>query len=981
MHLAIVIESSYSENTQLTELPGAHASAELVSSSLKRAGFVVERVPATRELASYLDERLLGAATPFQSLLVYYTGYAALNPERGPALLLDGPRLRAFPVSRVGRSIMTAAYSGALIVDAVAVMEPGQTAEDIADAIAEVVPREGRVSTFAAAREPRNARTWMPSRLSDLFVIGLDWFEVTGAEPSAVTLRSLLGVMQDERLSYSLIGATAEHLPREDFSLLPGRMAARPSAPVRRVDRDLAAESEPMTSWAPSPLAGSFADAPLPSFDDHDATRPLDTDIHAVPEASPLPSFEAHRVDAEQTDSDGLASLPSFDDGYPEHGLFDGRGAMSSLEDRALGSDESIVQVHPGRAAEPLTDADSLHALDSLDDDEAPRADSMHEDVEDVEDVEDDSFRADSMHDASVLRADSMHDDVEDDNQDDDESDSLPSFDVLRRGAGSLDAEESVERSSVLPTPAGRRELASRPERELTDPDALAALVAEYDREGQHDEAIATREQLARCLVGEPTRRAFILEEAARTAANRLGDTANAVRLAREALDVDPTSLGALDVAATELGRDEAWQDLADVYERVLLRLADGPIAARIASHLGTLLQTHLGNSEGALHAFVRALGCDPNDASLHRKLAEIHEGRGDLAAALAHRRAEAKAAPATSAPYAAAASLFASIDDVDGAWNAASVLVALDAADDDARAVYDAYRDNGLLQVQRGLTPGDWNSGLLNPERDEDVAELFRVLTPAACRVRSEQLARVRALPELPDSARHDPEKSTAMLARSLLWTSKLLGVETPALYVMDGAPGNMTAAPLVTRTSIVSRALASGLSLGELSFLWSRHLTFHHDAYRLAAFFPTTLDLANLVVAAKAVGSPETRSIDFLTGETKDLAKALRKAMDEDAFEKLAERCRSLSPDGLAARAVVWARGVELVAGRVGLLACGDVAIASNLVMRFPQPGLLSPREQGDDLLSYAISDEYGELRSRLGAQVSAHAQSRAG
>src|SRR5215212_9798842 len=103
MHLAIVIESSYRENVQLAELPGAHASAELVSARLTLAGFQVERVPASRDLAGYLDERLLGTATPFQSLLVYYVGYAALNPERGPALLLDGSRIRAFPVSRLGR--------------------------------------------------------------------------------------------------------------------------------------------------------------------------------------------------------------------------------------------------------------------------------------------------------------------------------------------------------------------------------------------------------------------------------------------------------------------------------------------------------------------------------------------------------------------------------------------------------------------------------------------------------------------------------------------------------------------------------------------------------------------------------------------------------------------------------------------------------------------------------------------------------------
>jgi hypothetical protein len=301
---------------------------------------------------------------------------------------------------------------------------------------------------------------------------------------------------------------------------------------------------------------------------------------------------------------------------------------------------------------------------------------------------------------------------------------------------------------------------------------------------------------------------------------------------------------------------------------------------------------------------------------------------------------------------------------------------VALDGADDEARSLYDAYRDNGLLQVQRGLSAGDWMSGLLDPERDEEIAELFRIVEGAASRLRLEQLTRARALPDLPESARHDPEKSTAMLARSLLWSSKLLGLETPALYVLDEVNGMVSTAN-AARTSVVSRSLASGLALGELSFLWARHLTFQRDSHRLLTFFPTAPDLTNLLVAAKAVGAPHTRSIDFLETGPKEIAKGLRRLIDEGSLEKLSQRVRTLSPDGLSDRAIGWARNVELIAGRVGLLACGDVAIATNLVTRFPLPGFVSPKEQLDDLLGYAISAEYGELRIRLGAQIRAHAR----
>src|SRR5262249_24969158 len=154
------------------------------------------------------------------------------------------------------------------------------------------------------------------------------------------------------------------------------------------------------------------------------------------------------------------------------------------------------------------------------------------------------------------------------------------------------------------------------------------------------------------------------------------------------------------------------------------------------------------------------------------------------------------------------------------------------------------------------------------------------------------------------------------------------------------------------------------SGLALGELSFLWARHLTFQHAEHRLLTFYSTPREVTNLLFAVKAVGSPDPRSIDFPDADTKALARALGNVLTDSAQRELAGRVRGLSTDNLADRATAWVRSVEVVAGRVGLLASGDVSVAANLVARFPLPGLLSPSAQREDLLAYSISAEYGEL-----------------
>jgi tetratricopeptide (TPR) repeat protein len=902
MHLAIVIESSYRENEQLAELPGAHASAELVSARLTQAGFVVERIPASRELAGYLDERLLGATSPLTSLLVYYVGYVALNPERGPALLLDGPRLRAFPVSRVARAIMGAAYSGAFVVDAVAVPEPNQTAQQIARSIVDVVPAEGRVATLVAAKEPDPARAWMPSRLSDLFVLGLDWLDAAEADPRTVTLAALSRVMREERISYARVGATASHFGEDAFALLPGRLAARPSETVRRVQRDVAPPSDPVASWAPRSPAGPLGDAPLPSFENPEPS----TDS-----AEPLPSFEDPGPSTDPSEP-----LPSFSDAESEPAPGE---ALPSFADRALREPdpEAVSPLPPYIEPAPF-------AVDADEPEAAP----------------------------------------------------LPSFADVDPSA----EEPTPERSSVLPSPAARQRMSSRPSHGSTDPDALAALVAGYDRAEQYAEAVGAREDLAACLVGEPARRAYVLEDAARIAAQRLGDRNTAIRLAKEALDVDPTALGALELAATELGASEEWDELTQVYEGVLARLQNGPIAARIAVHLGTIRHERLGDLDGAARALERALACEAHDPGVHRRLAEIHEARGETLWAIRRRRAETRVAPGSTGAYAAALGLFASTGDVDAAWNASAALVALGGADDRTRAIYESFRDGGLLRVERGLTHADWTSGLLDPDRDAEMSDLLAIAEGVAVRARLEQLRRARTLALPPESARHDPEKSTAMLARSLLWTSKLLGIDAPALYVVDDTE-HMAAAPAAVRTSVVSRSLGSGLALGELSFLWGRHLTFLCGEHNLLTFFPTARDVGNVLFALRAAVAADRRVFESLDGETRDLARGIERSLDPGMQRDVARRVERIDFAKVPERARAWARGVERLAGRIGLLACGDAAVATSLVARFPLTGLLTPREQSEDLLAYSISAEYGEMRARLGAQVHSDARRVAG
>ena len=91
------------------------------------------------------------------------------------------------------------------------------------------------------------------------------------------------------------------------------------------------------------------------------------------------------------------------------------------------------------------------------------------------------------------------------------------------------------------------------------------------------------------------------------------------------------------------------------------------------------------------------------------------------------------------------------------------------------------------------------------------------------------------------PDPATlQDPEKSTTMLAKTLGWSARLLGLGVPELYVLPDMPATLEIAPLERPAALAGRALGSGLELGELAFLWGRQLPRLRPEFRALVFLP---------------------------------------------------------------------------------------------------------------------------------------------
>ena len=338
---------------------------------------------------------------------------------------------------------------------------------------------------------------------------------------------------------------------------------------------------------------------------------------------------------------------------------------------------------------------------------------------------------------------------------------------------------------------------------------------------------------------------------------------------------------------------------------------------------------------------------------------------------AVEHARAALRFEPRDADTYRALNMLFEKLGRPDGSWNVACVLDTAGMADVNESMLAGLHRPDGLLAAKGVLGEEDWRRRLLYPERDGALDALFFALGGALVEVGAETARRKRRLPTL-DTPAEDPAKSTTTLARTLVWSSRLLGIPTPVLHVVDSVAGDIAAAPTAAPTALASKSLGSGLSLPELAFLWARRLVLFRPEHRIAAFLPNAAELEDFVRAAYVLGAGSDRAFKRLEGDTKLFGRGLKRHLRGIDRGPLEAAAKAIAKESIPASVSAFRRSIELAAGRAGLLATGDLSLASRMTERFPQHGPVTREEQSADLLTYAVSDEYAALRARLGVAL---------
>lgn len=296
-----------------------------------------------------------------------------------------------------------------------------------------------------------------------------------------------------------------------------------------------------------------------------------------------------------------------------------------------------------------------------------------------------------------------------------------------------------------------------------------------------------------------------------------------------------------------------------------------------------------------------------------------------------------------------------------------AAVLVRRGEATPAEQAVYDTYRSSALQRPMRPLTASAWATLLFHPQQDRTTGDIFAVIASAALLARVSAMRKDGTLPKLDPAKKHDPTTSTVSVARALGWCASTLGLRAPPTYLapeMDSGLEIVIGVPPVIR---VGKHMLSGLSAVELAFHCGRHLTWFREEYFICSLVPSVMSLEDIFLGALLIGEPDLPLRNDALVRAGIIRNAVVPVLEPHHVERLRGLTRAFLEQGGQTSLRVWAQAAEFTACRAGLITCGDLATACEVLAREP-----NGEERIAEVEGFWASDAASELRRDLGVAV---------
>jgi hypothetical protein len=300
---------------------------------------------------------------------------------------------------------------------------------------------------------------------------------------------------------------------------------------------------------------------------------------------------------------------------------------------------------------------------------------------------------------------------------------------------------------------------------------------------------------------------------------------------------------------------------------------------------------------------------------------------------------------------------------DLDVQFCTAAVLVRRKLATREEARVYEKNRPLLPPKPARSLTSESWGR-LFHPDEDRCTGDVFAVIASAALLGRISAMRRDRSLPHLDADKRHEPHTSTVSAVRAIAWAATTLGLRTPPIFVDAGERLPFEIVPALPPAMRVGSPMLTGQTAVQLAFHCARQLTWFREEHFVCTLVPSIAYLEELFLAALSIGAPQIDLLPEVRARISVVAEAIMPVLDPPRTTRLEQQVARFLAQGGKTSLRRWAQAAEWTSLRAGLLMCGDLATACDIV-----GGEANATERTHELERFWGSEDLTFLRRELG------------
>lgn len=423
------------------------------------------------------------------------------------------------------------------------------------------------------------------------------------------------------------------------------------------------------------------------------------------------------------------------------------------------------------------------------------------------------------------------------------------------------------------------------------------------------------------------------------------------------------------------------WKSQERAYRKMIKRMpADGLDGLKVMlwHALGEVYRSRLKDYPTAVQAFEVAAKLEPGNAQRREILAELYvmAGPDQARKAVGEHMFLLRQDPFRLESYRALRKLYMDLRQYDRAWGMCNALVFLQKADAEETAFYEQYRQKGFVKARQPLTAEQW-AKLTHPDEDRYVGAIFATVRPAlalAQAVEHKQYGLKRK--DKLELATHQ-----ALFSKVFTYVAQTLGVvPPPEVYLKPDQPGaiqllNLKEKNLLLPSVVVGAELLQGRSDKELAFPVAQFLSTVRPEHYLKRLLPTQAHLRIAFLSALKLVMPKFAVPAAEAQAVAQSAAGLLPMMQ--AQPALLEQLALVVQRFIQTKAEIdlhkWAQAVELTAHRAAFLLANDLVLATRYIQAEPTTvGGMAPKEKVKELLLFAISEEYFDLRQELGIVI---------